>query len=81
MSYLFSIVLIAVLTLVIGLTLYTLFIARRDDRILDPREQGQAMADWLPHIDLEMIEGRHMLPITQPDVTADFIERQMWRQA
>lgn len=53
----------------------------RGDRILDPQAQGQAMADRLPDIDLEMIEGGHMLPITQPDVTADFIERQMWRQA
>lgn len=51
----------------------------RGDRILDPQEQGQAMADRLPDIDLEMIEGGHMLPITQPEVTAEFIERQMRR--
>ncbi|WP_328190136.1 alpha/beta fold hydrolase [Marinobacter sp. OP 3.4] len=51
----------------------------RDDRILEPQEQGQAMADRVPGVELEMIEGGHMLPITQPDITAGFIERQMRR--
>ncbi|MFC4257648.1 alpha/beta fold hydrolase [Marinobacter lacisalsi] len=52
----------------------------RQDRILDPQEQGQAMADRLPGIELEMIDGGHMLPLTQPDVTTAFIERQMQRK-
>ena len=51
----------------------------RQDRILDPQEQGQAMADRLPGIELEMIDGGHMLPLTQPDITTAFIERQMQR--
>ncbi|GGD01823.1 alpha/beta fold hydrolase [Halopseudomonas salina] len=48
----------------------------RQDRILDYREQGEAMAAAAPNAALELIDGGHMLPITQPDVTADFIRRQ-----
>lgn len=51
----------------------------RDDRILDPQEQGQAMADRVPGSVLEMVDGGHMLPLTQPDRTAEFIMRQMGR--
>lgn len=49
----------------------------RQDRILDPQEQGQALADRVPGVELELIDGGHMLPITQPDITAAFIERRM----
>jgi pimeloyl-ACP methyl ester carboxylesterase len=51
----------------------------RQDRILDPQEQGQAMTDRVPSVELELIDGGHMLPVTQPDVTARFIERHMQR--
>lgn len=47
----------------------------RDDRILDPQEQGQALADKLPGAELELVDGGHMLPVTQPDVTSEFIRR------
>lgn len=47
----------------------------RQDRILDYREQGEAMAASAANVDLELIEGGHMLPITQPAVTAEFIRR------
>ncbi len=47
----------------------------REDRILNYREQGETMAAAAPDVDLELIEGGHMLPITQPAVTADFIRR------
>lgn len=47
----------------------------RQDRILDYREQGEAMAAAAPNVELELIDGGHMLPVTQPDVTADFIRR------
>ncbi|WP_421705553.1 alpha/beta fold hydrolase [Alloalcanivorax xenomutans] len=50
----------------------------RGDRILDPREQGQGMVDRFPDkVELELIEGGHMLPLTQPEVTTDFIRRGM----
>lgn len=52
----------------------------RQDRILDPTEQGQALADRLSIVELELIDGGHMLPITQPDITIDFIQRQLQRQ-
>lgn len=47
----------------------------REDRILDYREQGEAMAQAAPNVELELISGGHMLPVTQPDVTAEFILR------
>ena len=49
----------------------------RDDRILDPQEQGQAMADRFPAVELELVPGGHMLPLTQPILTTDFVRRSM----
>ncbi len=45
------------------------------DQILDCRAQGQATKDQIPGLDLELIEGGHMLPVTAPDAVADFIRR------
>ena len=45
----------------------------RDDRILDPRAHGQALADEVRGARLQLIEGGHMLPITNPEATAAFI--------
>ncbi|CAN7386416.1 alpha/beta fold hydrolase [Massilia sp. LjRoot122] len=45
----------------------------RDDRLLDWRANGQALVDKVPGVRLELVEGGHMLPVTQPDVTAGFI--------
>ena len=47
----------------------------RDDRILDYREQGEAMKQKIAALDLEIVPGGHMLPVTQPDVAARFIRR------
>ncbi|HKN27297.1 MAG TPA: alpha/beta hydrolase [Roseiarcus sp.] len=47
----------------------------RSDPILDYREQGEAMKLKLPSLDLEIVDGGHMLPITQPDICAAFIRR------
>ena len=52
----------------------------RDDRILDPKEQGQAMADRVHGVKLELVDGGHMLPVTQPDTTVAFIQRQVQQQ-
>ena len=45
----------------------------RGDRILDPAEQGGALAKAVPGVRLELVDGGHMLPITQPQRSADFI--------
>lgn len=45
----------------------------RGDRILDPREQGEGLAAELPGATLTLVEGGHMLPVTQPELTAQFI--------
>jgi pimeloyl-ACP methyl ester carboxylesterase len=47
----------------------------RDDRILDWTANGQALVDKVPGARLELVEGGHMLPLTQPALTADFIRR------
>ena len=47
----------------------------RDDRVLDCRAQGEAMKRRIPSLDLELVDGGHMLPVTQPDLCAAFIRR------
>jgi pimeloyl-ACP methyl ester carboxylesterase len=56
----------------------------RGDRILDPRAQGETMKALIPALDLEFMEGGHMLPVTAPDAVAAFIRRvavQAWAHA
>ena len=45
----------------------------RGDRLLDPAEQGQALVDKIDGARLVLVEGGHMLPLTQVEVSADFI--------
>ncbi|QJU60688.1 alpha/beta hydrolase [Sphingomonas sp. AP4-R1] len=45
----------------------------RGDQVLDPAIHGARTAEAIPGARLEMIEGGHMLPVTQPDVVARFI--------
>jgi pimeloyl-ACP methyl ester carboxylesterase len=45
----------------------------RDDRILNPREQGEALAAKLPGATFTLIDGGHMLPVTAPGAIAQFI--------
>jgi pimeloyl-ACP methyl ester carboxylesterase len=45
----------------------------KDDRILDWRANGQALVDKVPGATLELVGGGHMLPVTQPELTARFI--------
>jgi pimeloyl-ACP methyl ester carboxylesterase len=52
----------------------------KGDNLLDFRVHGQATRDQIPGLDLELIEGGHMLPVTAPDAAADFIRR-LWRIA
>jgi len=44
-----------------------------DDRVLDPRAQGQALAQEIGGAQLTLVKGGHMLPITAPEQTAQFI--------
>jgi len=46
----------------------------KDDRILDWKANGQALVEQVPGARLELVEGGHMLPVTQVEVTAGFIE-------
>jgi pimeloyl-ACP methyl ester carboxylesterase len=45
----------------------------RGDRILSPRDQGEALAAVIPGAEFALVEGGHMLPITAPQRTAEFI--------
>jgi pimeloyl-ACP methyl ester carboxylesterase len=46
----------------------------KDDRILDWKANGQALVDKVPGARLALVEGGHMLPVTQVEATAGFIE-------
>jgi pimeloyl-ACP methyl ester carboxylesterase len=45
----------------------------RSDRILNPHDQGVALTAELPGAQLTLVDGGHMLPVTAPDLTAQFI--------
>ncbi len=47
----------------------------RGDHILDPRAHGEAMKMKIPSLDLEIVDGGHMLLVTKPDVFAALIRR------
>lgn len=45
------------------------------DRVLDHRLHGLAVASKIDGADLVLIEGGHMLPLTAPDVVAEFVRK------
>jgi pimeloyl-ACP methyl ester carboxylesterase len=45
----------------------------KGDRLLDWQANGQALVGKVPGATLTLVEGGHMLPITQPELTTDFI--------
>lgn len=47
----------------------------RGDRVLDHRLQGEGFAARVPATRLELVDGGHMLPLTQPERCAAFIRR------
>jgi pimeloyl-ACP methyl ester carboxylesterase len=57
------------------LTLPTGILFGKGDQLLDYRLHGQSTKDQIPGLELKLIEGGHMLPVTQPDAVADFIRR------
>jgi pimeloyl-ACP methyl ester carboxylesterase len=50
------------------------------DRLLDYRKHGQAMKAYCPGLDLEVMDGGHMLLMTAPDRCASLIRRVAARQ-
>jgi pimeloyl-ACP methyl ester carboxylesterase len=46
-----------------------------EDRVLDHRVHGLALTDLIEHLELDLVPGGHMLPVTQPDTTAAFVRR------
>jgi len=52
----------------------------REDQVLDPLRDGVLAEGQIPGAVLEMVDGGHMLPVTQPDRTARFIEGVAARQ-
>lgn len=47
----------------------------RGDRLLDFRAQGEAMVEKVPTLELEILEGGHMLPVTVPDRCVAMVRR------
>jgi pimeloyl-ACP methyl ester carboxylesterase len=47
----------------------------KGDRLLDYREQGEAMQQKCPALDLALIDGGHMLLLTAPDACVEMIRR------
>jgi pimeloyl-ACP methyl ester carboxylesterase len=47
----------------------------RADNLLEYRKHGELTASQIPGAELELVEGGHMLPFTQPDTTIAFLRR------
>jgi pimeloyl-ACP methyl ester carboxylesterase len=47
----------------------------KGDQLLDYRIHGLKTKDQIPKLDLALMEGGHMLPVTAPEAVADFIRR------
>jgi len=45
----------------------------REDRILDPARNGEALAARVPGATLTLVTGGHMLPVTAADTSVDFV--------
>jgi len=45
----------------------------RDDQLLDPQQQGDRTAAMIPGATLTTIAGGHMIPVTHPVETADWL--------
>jgi len=46
----------------------------KNDQVLSPQLNGEALQAKTPMVSLELVAGGHMLPISAPDVTAEFIK-------
>ncbi|HEX8574173.1 MAG TPA: alpha/beta hydrolase [Allosphingosinicella sp.] len=50
------------------------------DNLLDSAKHGERTASEIPGAEIELVEGGHMLPFTQPELTAAFVRRAAARQ-
>jgi len=57
----------------LGVPLAILF--GRGDAVLDPTLHGRRTADTVPGTTFELIDGGHMIPVTEPERTAAFVAR------
>jgi len=49
------------------------------DQLLDPKAQGEVFCAQNPKAELTVIDGGHMLPVTQPRATESFIRKSLQR--
>ena len=47
------------------------------DQILDPKLQGETLCRQTPKAELKIVDGGHMLPLTQPQVVEAFIRSRL----
>jgi pimeloyl-ACP methyl ester carboxylesterase len=52
----------------------------RADNLLNAQLHGERTAAEIPGAEIELVEGGHMLPFTQPERTAAFVRRAAARQ-
>lgn len=45
----------------------------RQDQVLDYRRQGEALTQKILHAKLTLVDGGHMLPVTLPAMTTDWL--------
>lgn len=57
------------------LTLPVSILFAREDHVLNYQRDGEKTAGEIARCRLELVDGGHMLPVTQPELTARFIER------
>ncbi len=50
------------------------------DNLLNAKLHGERTAGEIPGAEIELVEGGHMLPFTQPELTAAFVRRAAARQ-
>jgi len=50
-----------------------------NDEVLDYCQNGEAMTKEVPGLRLKLVEGGHMLPVTRPEATAEFIREEARR--
>jgi pimeloyl-ACP methyl ester carboxylesterase len=50
------------------------------DNLLNSQVHGERTASEIPGAEIELVEGGHMLPFTQPELAAGFVRRAAARQ-
>jgi pimeloyl-ACP methyl ester carboxylesterase len=63
-----------------SLTIPVSILYARADNLLDFERHGERTALEIPDTRIELVEGGHMLPFTQPELTAAFVRRAAARQ-